>query len=229
MSAHDEAPHFDGPSIAGGSAWGLDAVLRAPRTAPLSTSIGPVDEVAGGMLPGEIWTVSGEAGRGVTSLITVLTCGIATAADVVIANGHVPTRTLAERLAERAGGDSVRISVTSWLRVPWLGDEEWSLGHADVVLLDTWDEMWRPPHWERSPEQRIADARWLRELARRAGTAVVLTQRRPLGVPRTPIDAVFDDVADVRLEVRRSEQRGAADLTVTSRRGAPWCGPVRVG
>lgn len=229
VSHSNDRAQFDGPAVAGGSLWSVDEVVRAPLPTVFGTAIPPIEEATGGIGAGEVWTVSGEAGIGVTALVATLASGIArSGGDVSVANGHVPTRALARRLTERADDAAARIRVTSWLRVPWLGDEDWTLGDTDVVVLDTYDEMWRPPHWERSPEQRIADARWLRELARRAGTAVVLTQRRPHGAHRTATDNVFEDVGDVRLDLDRGDHRGTVELTITSRRGAPWRGPVRV-
>ena len=230
MSRSDDRAQFDGPAVAGGSLWSLDEVVGAPRPAAFGTASPPVDEATRGIGAGEVWTVSGEAGIGVTALVTTLASGIVrSGGDVSVANGHVPTRALARRLTERADDAAARIRVTAWLRVPWLGDEDWTLSDTDVVVLDTYDEMWRPPHWERSPEQRIADARWLRELGRRTGTAVVLTQRRPVGTARTAMDDVFEDVADVRLDLARGEHPRMLDFTITSRRGAPWRGPLRLG
>jgi len=77
-----------------------------------------------------------------------------------------------------------------------------------VVVLDTWDEMWRPDRWRMSREERIADVRWLREVARGCGTAVVLTARRPRvaepregTIPRHWAEEAFDHVADVNIEL----------------------------
>ena len=78
-------------------------------------------------------------------------------------------------------------------------------------MLDTWDDMWRADRWGMSREQRIADIRWLREVARNAGTALVLTSRRARQAGRDagagPVHwtrEAFDDVAGVSIELALS-------------------------
>lgn len=209
--------HFDGPMVAGGLSYQVDELLAAPGPAGLPTGVEWIDQMTGGLAPGSLWTVLGATGVGVTTFATRLATATAAAATgtVILANGHVPTRSLA-RQAQQAAGRLGQTEVqppsslprlASWLPLPNLGDDSWDgdCERADVVVLDTWDEMWRPEHWDNTREQRLASLRWLREVARRNRTALVLTGRLPhgsSGAPRPDMHwAVepFDDVADVNV------------------------------
>ena len=94
----------------------------------------------------------------------------------------------------------------------------------------------RADRWRMSREPRIADIRWLREVARNAGTALVLTSRRARQAGRDagtgPIhwaDEAFDDVADVAIELAVDEGSPGRSATVRAR-GRGYCaGTVRVG
>jgi hypothetical protein len=85
-----------------------------------------------------------------------------------------------------------------------------------------------------SREQRIADIRWLREVARNAGTALVLTSRRARQAERDagagPIhwaDEAFDDVADVAIELAVDEGSPVRSATLRARGRGDCAGVVR--
>lgn len=233
--------HFDGPMVAGGSGYDRQEILTHAASRHLPTGTGPLDDAVGGIQPGEVWTISGTAGIGVSRIVERFAITAAHVGTVLLANGHLGSRAIAGRLAEIRPPTVGNLRIASWLPLPWLGDERWdgACETADLVVLDTWDEMWRPTHWGRSIEERIADARWLRELARRHGTALLLTAR--LAAPgavsgdahiaqdsRGRHAEVFDDVADVSLEVTEAPIRGQAVVHARRRGGAVWSGPVNI-
>ncbi len=228
--------HFDGPMVAGGLSYSVDDLLVAPGPPSLSTGVEWIDQVTGGVAPGSVWTVLGATGVGVTTLAARLATAAAASGTVILANGHVPSRSLArqaQQIARRFGQTQSQTPLAmprlaSWLPLPDLGDDSWDgdCERADVVVLDTWDEMWRPEHWSHTREQRLAGARWLREVARSARTALVLTCRLPhgsSGAPRPDMHwAVepFDDVADVSVWLDWSDDRSPwRELTVRVRGG----------
>lgn len=235
--------HFDGPIVAGGGVYEPAEILAQVDSQRLPTGIEPLDDAVGGIAPGEVWTICGPAGIGVSSLVERCAAAAAQVGTVLLANGHLGSRALAEHVIRgplQARPGSLRIA--SWLPLPWLGDERWdgACEKADLVILDTWDEMWRPPHWGRSVEERIADARWLRELARRSGTALLLTARLALqdavtdgartgGDPRGRYTEVFDDIADVAVELAAGDTRRSVTVRARRRGGAAWSGPVALG
>src|SRR5690606_20230941 len=94
-------------------------------------------------------------------------------------------------------------------------DDRWDGGceQADVVVLDTWDEMWRPTTAPLSDAQRAADARWLRERARACGTALVLTARLPRRTsPASPVASAhpaYRAIADGASQRRPASRRRA--------------------
>ncbi|HEY5437169.1 MAG TPA: hypothetical protein VIK13_18215, partial [Candidatus Limnocylindrales bacterium] len=171
--------HFDGPMIAGGLGYSVEELLASPAPTTFHTGVDWIDEFAGGIAPGSVWTVMGPAGVGVTTFVARLAAAAARSGAVILANGHVPSRQLAELVQKeslRDGGTTPSTPrIASWLPVPNIGDGFWDSDceRADVVVMDTWDEMWRADRWGMSREQRIADIRWLREVARNAGTALV--------------------------------------------------------
>ena len=206
--------HFDGPMIAGGLGYSVEELLASPAPATFHTGVDWIDQLTGGIEPGSVWTVMGPTGVGVTTFVTRLAAASARSSEVILANGHLPSRHLAalvQKAAQRDGGTTPSTPrVASWLPLPDVGDDSWDSAceHADVVVLDTWDEMWRPDRWRMSREERIADVRWLREVARSVHTAVVLTARRPRvagpgpgTTPRHWAEEAFDDVADVSIEL----------------------------
>ena len=214
MAVSPEHLHFDGPMVAGGLGYSVEKLLASPAPATFHTGFDWLDQLTGGIAPGSVWTVMGPTGVGVTAFVTRLAAAAARSSEVILANGHVPSRHLAALVQKAAQGDGGTTPSTpriaSWLPVPDIGDDSWdgACEHADVVVLDTWDEMWRPDRWRMSREERIADIRWLREVARGCGTAVVLTARLPHRGPGAAGPApthwaaeAFDDVADVTIEL----------------------------
>ena len=213
-AAEGAAIHFDGPMIAGGLGYSVEELLASPAPTTFHTEVDWIDQLTGGIAPGSVWTVMGPTGVGVTAFVTRLAVTAARSSEVILANGHLPSRHLAalvQKAAQRDGGTTPSTPrVASWLPVPDIGDDSWdgACEHADVVVLDTWDEMWRPDRWRMSREECIADVRWLREVARSVHTAVVLTARRPRvaepgegTIPRHWAEEAFDDVADVSIEL----------------------------
>jgi len=206
--------HSDGPMIAGGLGHSVEELLASPAPTTFSTGVDWIDQLTGGIEPGSVWTVMGPAGVGVTTFVTRLAAAAARSSEVILANGHVPSRHLAALVQKAAQGDGGTTPSTpriaSWLPVPNIGDDFWDSDceRADVVVMDTWDEMWRPYRWQMSREERVADVRWLREVARNAHTAVVITGRLPRfaepgasDTPRHWAEEAFDDVADVSIEL----------------------------
>jgi hypothetical protein len=221
------ALHFDGPMVAGGLDYSAEEILASPKPATFSTGVEWIDQLTGGIGPGEVWTVMGPAGVGVTTFLRHLSLSAARTGSVVFANSHVPTRRLAQSIVDqRPPGEEnpspTAPQIASWLPLPALGADDWdgACRSADVVILDTWDELWRPHDWARSREERIADARWLREVARSAHTAVVLTARLPRSRQIEPhwSEDVVDDVADVTIELKQ-EPDSPWRLATVRRRG----------
>lgn len=206
--------HFDGPMVAGGSAYGLVDVLEAPLRARMTTGIATLDEVTGGIEAGAMWAVSGPSGLGVTSLVNAIAASAARAADVLVCNGHVPTRALAADLSRRSGHDEpaaagAGVRVASWYRLSQEPpDDEVSFDTNGLLVVDTWDETWHAAPWPRNRAELVRRLRWLRHLARDRNTAVLLTARTPAGPSDDPLgwmcDA-FDDAADVRIDLGRGQ------------------------
>jgi hypothetical protein len=236
--------HFDGTMVAGGLAYAADELAREPRPATFPTGVDWIDEFSGGIAPGSVWTVAGEPGVGVTTFVTRLAVASARSGAVILANGHVPSRDLARSVLAQetafggADGPESAPRIASWLPLPRLGDDFWDSDceRADVVVMDTWDEMWRADRWGMSREQRIADIRWLREVARNAGTALVLTSRRARHAgcdagagPVHWADEALDDVADVAIELAVNEGSPGRSATVRARGRGDRVGTVRLG
>ena len=179
--------HFDGPMIAGGSAYGLAEVQDAAPSAQMATGIAVIDEVTGGIEAGAVWAVSGTPGTGVTSLVNAIAAHVALDADVVVCNGHVPTRALAADLAERVrrerpGADRAGPRVASWFRLSQEPpDDEMAFDAKDLLVVDTWDETWHAAPWPASRAELVRRLRRLRCLARDHNTAILLTARTPSG------------------------------------------------
>jgi len=213
VAVSPEHLHFDGPMVAGGLGYPVDELLAAPAPPAFGTGVEWIDQLTGGIAPGAVWTVAGPTGVGVTTFAVRLAVASAHSGVVLVANGHVGSRALARQAAGVArcgqGGMPDGLRLASWLPVPDVGDDSWdgASESAAVVVLDTWDEMWRPARWQMSREERIADIRWLREVARGCGTAVVLTARLPnraAGARPAPAHwaaEAFKDAADVAVEL----------------------------
>ena len=227
--------HFDGPMIAGGSAYGLAEVQDAAPSAQMATGIAVIDEVTGGIEAGAVWAVSGTPGTGVTSLVNAIAAHVALDADVVVCNGHVPTRALAADLAgrvgrERPGADrGAGPTVASWYRLSLEPpDDGMAFDAKDLLVVDTWDETWHAAPWPASRAELVRRLRWLRYLARDHNTAILLTARMPRGPSDDALgwmrDA-FDDVADVRVGLRLTD--GDVEAHVRSRRGRSGRGTLR--
>src|SRR5690606_16641917 len=99
---HVTGLHFDGPMVAGGLGYPVDEVLSSPRPATFSSGVEWIDQLTGGIEPGSVWTVSGPAGVGVTAFVRRLAVAAAQSGSVILANGHVPTRHLAQGVAHDA-------------------------------------------------------------------------------------------------------------------------------
>jgi len=236
------ALHFDGPMVAGGLAYAVDEILTVPAPVTHSTGLEWLDQLTGGIEPGAVWAVVGPAGVGVTPLVVRLAVAASSSGEVLLANGHVGSRRLAGVVREAArrhgpaGGPTPMVA--SWLPTPTIGADRWDGGceRADVVVLDTWDEMWRPTTEPITDAQRVADARWLRERARAHGTALVLTARLPRwtspaspGASAHPACDALVDTADVLLELDDSDDNGRRRLTARVRGGHANRGELPVG
>jgi hypothetical protein len=225
--------------VAGGLAYDVDELLAAPGPPASSIGVEWIDQATGGLTPGSVWTVLGATGVGVTTFATRLATAAAATGTAILANGHVPSRSLA-RQAKRAvarrgqtedqgpSSSAPLPRLASWLPLPSLGDNSWDgdCERANVVVLDTWDEMWRPEQWGHTREQRLASVRWLREVARSHGTALVLTGRLPHGSSGAPRPEThwtvepFDDVADVNVWLDWSDDGSPARMATVRARGA---------
>ncbi|NYG07765.1 hypothetical protein BJ986_002252 [Phycicoccus badiiscoriae] len=166
--------------------------------------------------------MAGPPGIGVTSLLTQMAAHLVQTARVGMANDHMATHILRDRLlmaASSAGTDRTavdRIEIASWIPIPDFrsDDPSWFGADYDVLIIDCLDEMLRPRAWPRGPVA-VLTGRWLREMARRSNTALILTARgdRPPDDGRWSFEGawqshwarpVFDDIADVQLSLWES-------------------------
>ncbi len=88
--------------VAGGLAYDVGELLAARQPSALSTGVAWVDEVTGGLTPGSVWTVLGATGVGVTTFATRLATAAAVTGTAILANGHVPSRSLARQAQQAA-------------------------------------------------------------------------------------------------------------------------------
>jgi hypothetical protein len=107
-----------------------------------------------------------------------------------------------------------RLSVASWLPLPQALDDgtymwDSACEAADVVIMDTLDEMLLPAAWP-TADELVRSVRCLREAGRRHGVAVVLTARTAEeevgGVvaddwPAHVARPAFHDVGDVQIRL----------------------------
>lgn len=248
MATTNDQPgvHRDGTMIAGGNGSRLSELAALGPLPTHSCGLDDLDRVSGGgILPGQIWTLAAQAGAGATMLATQIAVSASRTGQVLLANGHMGTHLLRDRVLAAADalqvdvGARARLMLASWEGLPsWEtrdGERHWGdsqCAASDVVVLDTLDEMWRPPTWPTTPEARLRSLRWLREIAQGHGTAVLLTARVP---PGPDFDAawqrqwareVFADVADVRLELRGHRDR---ELLAYLRGRGWWDSALTVG
>ena len=196
--------------IAGGSGYPL-AELALLNPLPVHPSgVAPLDLLTrGGLAPGALWAVAGPPSVGVTTLVSTMALAAGSSARVALANDHVATHLLRDRL--RSASDQVEIA--SWIPLPDYrsGESSWFGVDYDVLIIDCYDEMLRPAAWPKNGSA-VRQCRWLRELARRSNTALVLTARveraRSHGRPaferawhRHWARPAFDDSADVQVQL----------------------------
>jgi len=84
-------------------------------------------------MPGSVWTLAATAGMGATSFAVQCAVAACRTGRVVLANGHMSSHLLG--LPDPSAKDA-------WASMPLPGQ--------DVLILDTLDEMWRPPEWRRT-------------------------------------------------------------------------------
>jgi len=118
--------HFDGPMIAGGLGYSVEELLTSSAPATFHTGVDWIDQLTGGIAPGSVWAVTGPTGVGVTAFVTRLAVASARGSEVILANGHIPSRHLAELVQKgslRDGGTAPSTPrVASWLPLPDVGD-----------------------------------------------------------------------------------------------------------
>ncbi len=196
--------------IAGGQGYSVTELALLPLLPVHASGVAPLDTLTrGGLTPGAVWTLAGPPSIGITSLAASIAGAASRTARVAIGSEHLPTHLLRDRL--RAAGD--RIEIASWVPLPdYRSDESSWFGAAyDLLIIDCYDEMLRPAAWPKG-DTAIRQGRWLRELARRTNTALVLTARaeRARSQGRRAFErawhghrsrSVFDDVADLRVEL----------------------------
>lgn len=210
--SHRRPTHFDGPMVSGGSGYTFAEIETGQPPTIHATGIRLLDSVTGGLQPGEIWSISGESGSGVTTLAVELAVGLQKSAGVLFCNSHVPTRDVVAMFRRSAAGQHVElepgIRVASWQHA-WHEPGGRRLHFDDakplsVVVLDTWDEQLMGYPHPRDLDAIVGTLRQLRELARRSTVGVVLTSRVPRSVGpsgRTAIEDALDDVSTVRIEI----------------------------
>jgi hypothetical protein len=141
--------YFDGPMIAGGLGHSVEELLASPAPTTFHTGVDWIDEFTGGIAPGSVWTVTGEPGAGVTAFVTRLAVASARSGAVILANGYMASRDLARSVLAQetafggADGPESAPRIASWFPLPRPGDGFWDSDceRADVVVMDTWDEM----------------------------------------------------------------------------------------
>lgn len=204
-----------GPVLVGGLGYRLDEVDGVPPLERHPTGLPSVDDLLGGGLgSGEVMTMFGPPGVGVTRLAIQMALGAAASSKVLFVNGHLGSRRLVASLRAIGGACGVATAaldgfqIASWIPLPYPGreDDQWIGVEYDVVVIDCLDEMFRPQAWP-DPQNALRYGRWLRECAQRSSTALIVTARaaEPEQVGsqgftaawrRHPLHDVFDDIAD---------------------------------
>jgi hypothetical protein len=145
--------------IAGGSGYTL-AELALPDPLPLHPcGFAPLDQLTGGGLaPGAVWSVAGPPRVGVTSLVSAMALTVGKAARVALANDHVATHLLRDRLHTA----SEEVDIASWVPLPDYrsGELSWFGADYDLLIIDCLDEMLRPRAWPKSCSA-VPHGRWL--------------------------------------------------------------------
>ena len=233
--------------IAGGAGYTLAQLGELPHLLHTSSGLTQLDDLSGGgLVPGAVWTVVGPPCIGVTSLVTRLAVSAAATSRVALANEHLATHLVRERFLSSASAAGLHqgavdsIEVASWIPLPDPGcpDETWFGSSYDVLVIDCYDEMVRPFAWP-TGLAALRAARWLRELARRTNTAVVLTARaaRLSGLGRPAFEdswhghwarPLFDDIADLRLELSPGKDGATAFLATARGVGPTTAGTMRL-
>lgn len=216
--------------IAGGSGYTLTELVLLEPLPVHPCGFAALDQLTGGGLaPGAVWTVAGPAGVGVTSLVSAMAATVGKCARVALANDHLATHLLRDRLHSPSG----QVDIASWVPLPDYRAAEltWFGAGYDLLIIDCLDEMLRPGAWPNGGSA-ISHGRWLRELARRSDTALVLTARaeRVRSSGRRAFERswhshwsrrVFDDIADVQVQLW-PDRRGGNRFLATAR----GCGQV---
>ena len=196
--------------IAGGSGYPLAELALLSPLPVHSSGFAPLDLLTrGGLAPGALWAVAGPPSVGVTTLVTTMALAVGSVARVALANDHMATHLLRDRL--RSASDQIEIA--SWIPLPDYrsGESSWFGVDYDVLIIDCYDEMLRPAAWPKKGSA-MRQCRWLRELARRSNTALVLTAH--VERARTPgrraferawqrhwVRPALDDTADVQVQL----------------------------
>lgn len=217
-------------------AYELSDLLAAPSERRMAVGSPLLDEITGGIAAGSLWAFSGPAGVGVTALVNTIAAHVALSADVVVCNGHVPTRRLATNLAAQVGdqqpaGGRARLRLASWYRLLTEPPEDAIDGtlRPDLLVVDTWDEMWHTAPWPTTPSELVRSLRWLRYQAREHNTALLLTARireSATGGTLAWLGEAFDDAADVRVRMHDDFQR---HVDIRCRGGKVGRGRLRTG
>jgi len=206
--------------LVGGMGYPVGELATMPPLARYPTGLGGLDDVLfGGLGVGEVLTIAGPPGIGVSRLSMQAAVGAARTARVLFVNGHMPTRRLLaglRDLGERSGPSSdalARVEVASWVPLPDPDspDNHWVGRGYDAVVIDCLDEMFRPQAWP-DAEGILRHCRWLRECAQRSATALVITARtdQPAKIGHQSfVEAwrphrarlAFDDIADSSCQI----------------------------
>ena len=206
--------------LVGGMGYPVGELATVPPLARHPTGLGGLDDVlSGGLGVGEVLTIAGPPGIGVSRLAMQAAVGAARTAKVLFVNGHMPTRRLLaglRDLGERSGLSSdalARFEVASWVPLPDPDspDNHWVGRGYDAVIIDCLDEMFRPQAWP-DADGILRHCRWLRECAQRSATALVITARTDRAVKighQGFVEAwrphrarlAFDDIADSSCQI----------------------------
>ncbi len=236
-----------GPVLVGGMGYPMSELAALPPRTPHPTGLSEMDDVlSGGVGAGEVLTITGTPGIGVSRLAMQAAVGAARSAKVLFVNGHMPTRRLLVGLRDIGEQSGLtpealdRFEVASWVPLPNPGgpDDRWLGYDYDVVVIDCLDEMFRPQAWPDADEV-LRHSRWLRECAQRSSTALVITARAEqasqIGYPgfaeawrRHRARLAFDDIADSSCQIFLDAE-GEISVRLASRGGQRLIRRSRMG